>query len=229
MTAIMVLGSLSAGVLVLNRLIDAIRPTIVEYYGVASLDQQMNDGTAAAVSLHFLEFALAVIAFVGTIGFVIAERRRIHSLRSLGPDHGEHVSETRVVRLERREWAQVALGRTLIFGGLLTLLMWAQLSYERVADGLGWVPIGVGSWRALLPYATIMSLTLIVGAIVAAASMFGLRVLHRLHRLATEDEVYAIEGVQPVAQRSSARVATLRERFGDNLLSRPPPVILFAV
>jgi hypothetical protein len=220
-------GSLAGGLLVLNRLVDALRDDFFLYYGISDAAYAQAAETASAqVPLTIGQLAVASLMLFAVIFFIWNERRRVRRLdemhtRCVGCESRELVS----VRMSRGAQFDLLITRTSIYAGAL-LLAWAlQQCAERWLSGMGW-GLEYADWRSLLPLASIFGLCVIAGLVVAAISLFGLRAIfvleHVLDRLRSWRRVRVVSLVPTVGFRHTAR--TFRELMGCDILSRPPPV-----
>lgn len=225
MTFVLVVGSLSVGVLLLRQLTDAMRQSIFWYYGVPVTDfRQMQELGSGGLSLTLGQVAVALIALCGAVAFVAGERRRLARLRA----HRSACERSRycqaIATLSWDERRDTFVLRTSLFSGVLLLLYVLQVSFERFMSGYGW-GLEYAGWTSVLPLASILGLCVLVGLFVAAVSMFGLRIIYSLEVMLTElaRQRHVRGAARAFRYWCEAAQVTLRDRFGDKLLSRPPP------
>jgi hypothetical protein len=212
-------GVLSIGMLLLNWLTSRFASELFFNGSIVSsgFDNAREVGYA---SISIGQWIVAALALVGTVTFVAAERRR---LARLGACRSRE-SRTRHTSVSSLTWQQrrdIVVRRGSLTAGLLVALYLAQESFLQRLSGDGWALTQL----SILPLITLFGLACIVGLFVGALGTFGLRVVNLLETLAG-----LVTGVRGVAAwrpalkwRSCPDSGTFRQRFGDAILSRPPP------
>jgi hypothetical protein len=223
---IIVTGSLALGLLVLSRLVDLFRGDFFLYYGVSDSEYRVLQATAdGRLPLTVGQFAVAALALVVVAFFVRNEQRRVRQSGELDVQCRRRCASVVVARPTFTALFDQFVTRTAAFAGLLFSVWLLQTSFERWFGGYG-LGLEYADWRSLLPLASVFGLCVLVGMLVAAISMVGLRVIHVLE--------VVLGGLIPNLRRAVVRpkvphtVAlrrTFRELRGCDILSRPPPVL----
>ncbi|MBC7460652.1 MAG: hypothetical protein H7287_04755 [Thermoleophilia bacterium] len=222
--SIIVAGSLALGLLVLTRLVDLFRTDFFLYYGVSDSQFHLLQSTAAArVPFTVGQFAVAVLALAVVSAFVRNEHRRVRQVGELDDHCRRSCSEVVVERPAFTAMFDQFVARTAALAGLLFCVWLLQTSFERWLGGFG-LGLEYVDWRSLLPLASVFGLCVLVGMLVAAISMVGLRAIHVLevvlagimHRSRPRLSV-------PKLPHTIALRRTFRELRGCDILSRPPP------
>lgn len=218
---LLVLGALSTGVLLLERLATVFQDSVFLFDGTnRALGDQLSAG---ALSLTLAQISVVVIALVGTAGFALIERRRLQRLHDLRSTCARPTRVAGVARLSTRQRFETFITRTSLSGGVLLLYWILQTSWERYQYGLGW-SIQYADWTSLLPLASIFGLCLLVGTVVAVISMYGLRVIFALELMLHELTRRTRRPFSLFQRRAAEHTRTARELFGYELLSRGPPM-----
>jgi hypothetical protein len=223
---VVVVGSLAVGSLVVDRLVDALHESFFLYYGIsdARFDQLQHVGSSDN-PLRIGHLTVAIIALLGTVAFVMLERRR---LRRLDAMQAECASDERTMRTElvgARTLFDLFITRTSAFAGVLLALWLLQTSFERFLGGAGW-GLEYVDWTSLLPIASVFGVCVLAGMIVAVASLVGLRAIHVLEWALRSIRTMRLRNAsrrQPVAWFDIDRIRSFRDLFGCDILSRPPP------
>lgn len=221
-----VAGSLAIGSLLVNRLVGHFREDFFLFYGVSDSEYRMiQHDVAAQLPLTLGTLMVGAIALVAVCAFVWCERRRIRQQHSLDRTRRDRRRALHVERLSLGSLFDAFVLRTSSFAGLLLSLWLLQSSVERWLGGLG-LGLEYADWRSLLPLASVFGVCVLVGMLVAAVSLVGLRAIHVL-----ELAIGRIGSAWP-RRISSVRLPTfrivdgarmLRELMGRDILSRPPP------
>ena len=216
-------GSLALGLLALHALSGLLRESIF-WYADKSYAEFSAMNHVGHLSLTIGQLATVVIALVGTIAFIATERRRL-ARQDVRQRRARASEQRRSKRLSGRERLEVFATRSIVYTGLLVGVYFLQLSYEHYLAGFGF---GYSD-GSLAPLLAIFAAAWIVGALVAAISMYGMRVLSVLEELF--ERLLDVPSIAVVAVRRYAQEAdrTLRKLFGSDQLSRPPPRVLVPV
>lgn len=221
---IIVAGSLALGLLVLSRLVDMFRSDFFLYYGVSDTDYHSLQQTAAArFPITMGQFAIALLALAVTAIFVRSEQVRLRQAGELS----DHCRDGRLSLVTSRPTFAAMydqfVQRTAGFSGLLFSVWLLQSSFERWLGGFG-LGLEYVNWRSLLPLASIFGLCVLVGMLVAAISMVGLRTIMLLEAVLAAIQHRARRVVsRPALPCTLAQRRTFRELLGCDILSRPPP------
>lgn len=221
-TALVVIGAMSVGSLLLGRLSELYYGSIVFYYGLGDFYEPPIEAVGG-LSLTIGQLCVAALALGGTVFFVAGERRRLRRVRA----HERRCAGTScllgVERLSREQRLLTLLQRTVLFAGVLLVLWFAQTFYLDLVSGYGLplIDVSVGV-SAFMPLITVFFGCLLIGMLVAGVSMFGLRAIVQLRQAFTR--VRARRRVKSVSLRAVHRVIPrLRDLHGIEVLTRPPP------
>ena len=222
-----VAGALAVGSLVVDRLVSLFREDFFLFYGVTDSEYRVLQQNAdARMPLTVTQFVIAAIALVAVVAFVTAERRRIRQACTLSTACRRRSRHLVVERLSASSMFDQFVLRTSSFAGLLLSIWLLQSSLERWLGGFG-LGMEYGSWRSLLPIASIFGLCVLAGMLVAAVSLVGLRAIHVLE-IALERIARRAQRITRVLRRPAYALVdttrTLRELIGCDILSRPPPL-----
>ena len=221
---IIVAGSLALGLLVLTRLVDVFRTDFILYYGVTHTEYDALQQTAAArFPFTVGQMAITLLALSIVAWFVRCEQAR---LRQSGV-FSDHCRGGRLSLVTARPTFAAMFDqfvqRTAGFAGLLFSVWLLQTSFGRWLGGFG-LGLEYANWRSLLPLASIFGLCVLVGMLVAAISMVGLRTILLLEAvLAKIQHRPRRVTARPALPRTVAVRRTFRELLGCDILSRPPP------
>lgn len=218
-------GSMAVGLLLLHRLSEVLRGSIFWYTDKSPAElAAMNH--AGHLSLTIGQLATFTIAFVGMAAFVVTERRRLAANVARERDDRDSTLAVRPLvmarRLGGRRRLELFATRATISTGALIALYFLQLSYEHYLAGFGFSY----SDGELMPLLAVFVAAWVVGSLIAVLSMLGLRVLNVLEQLATRLQRARGEATPLVRRYATVAVWTLRDRFGSDQLSRPPPYVL---
>lgn len=215
---VLTLGALSAGLLVLQKLVVHFHDAFLFFYGVSERQFQ-GFVEVPGFSLSFMQLAIAVIGIVGIAGFIVNERvrsRRIFTWRQR--------SSITISTPNLRELGSAYVIRVAIFSAVLLLIWILQASFINAHAGLGW-GITDGGAEAVLPLVSIFGLCVTVALFVSLVSMLGLRVMNVLECLFIGMLRSFVRARRvPVHAWAPDVVHSLRVLFGFEILSRPPPV-----
>ena len=222
-----VAGALAVGSLVVDRLVSLFREDFFLFYGVSDAEYQLIQQNAdARMPLTVGQLMIATIALVAVVAFVTAERRRLRQSCTLSAACRRRSRHLVVERLSAASMFDAFVLRTSSFAGLLLSIWLLQSSLERWLGGFG-LGLEYGSWRSLLPLASIFGVCVLAGMLVAAVSLVGLRAIHVLE-VVLERIARVLRRVTRVLRRPAYAFTdtarTLRELIGCDILSRPPPL-----
>lgn len=227
--AIVIVGSLAMGTLLVNRLVDLFSASFAAYYGVSNglRDDQhfgaWGDVSLGELSLTSVQIAIALIATVGIAWFVTSERRRARRLAACHEDCARQGVALATRSLCGRELFDMFIVRTSAFGGILLTYWMLQSCLQHMVEGGGW-QLGYDGWSSLLPLASIFGVCLLVGTFVALISMVGMRAIFGLRAMfdSLRRQIMRIPAFAS-AWCNDLRVRNVRDLFGYEILSRPPP------
>lgn len=223
-----VAGSLALGTLVLNRLVDLFRNDFALYYGVSDRDVEvLRANVDAQVPLTLGQFTVTLVLFIAVFAFLWAERRRMRQAMAFDAIGRGRRTEIVVERVGPAVLYEQFVLRTSAFAGVLQTLWLLQVCADRWLGGFGW-GLDYTGWTSLLPLASIFGLCVLAGMLVAAISLYGLRAISVLElalRSIAQRRVRRAAGRVSVRRHVRHTAHTFRERFGCDILSRPPPVL----
>ena len=227
---VVAIGALALGALVVDLLVDRWHESIFLYYGLEPGGYQALQQLDAGLPVSFGQFAVAVIASIGMLGFIASElwRARVH--RNLEdecacacPRQGAR-SIIVAERLTLGEWYRQMVGRTSLAGGGLFAAWTLQMAFERWAGGHGWGLV-YADVRSALPLVSIFGVCVLAGVIVALITIVGMRAV-RVLQVLVEQVIRRLRAPRATRLRRGSYhpVLALRELLGVDILSRPPPV-----
>lgn len=216
-------GSLSSGVLVLGRLTEAVGARLFSTYGEVHFSREVEHLSWDALSLTLAHLTIATLALLGIIWFVATERARLRRLRHHQKECRRLETIQSVTPLGTRERVELFVRRTTAFSTLLMAYWLFEAAFGRYLAGEGF-SLGYVEWTQVLPLVSIFGLCVVVGMLVAGISMYGMRLLLSLERLVALHTRRPILAFRLWSRRRSQGTRTLRERFGNDMLSRPPPL-----
>ena len=222
-----VAGAVAVGSLVVERLVAFFREDFFLYYGVSDTEYQLVQQHAdARLPLTISQLMVAAIALVAVVVFVWNERRRLRQTCTITAACRRRSRHLVVERLSAASMFDAFVLRTSSFAGLLLSAWLLQTSLERWLGGFG-LGLEYGSWRSLLPIASVFGVCVLAGMLVAALSLVGLRAIHVLE-IALDRIARRAARITRVLRRPAYAITdtarTLRELIGCDILSRPPPL-----
>ena len=215
--AILTLGVLAAGMLMLESLITRFHDGLLMFYGISEADFRVGDHVAG-LSMSIGQFFVAVIGIIGIIGFIINER--VVLSRRAAEGTAERVV---VTKLPIDVVARTYVKRCIVFSDVLLTGWLLQASYINMREGFGW-GLGFSGWKSVLPIMLIFGFCIGVGLIAAAISMLGLRAIQLLEAMIHGIVRCTVHRAQRVVWQEGIDSPTARQRFGLDILSRPPPM-----
>jgi len=223
--AIIIAGSLALGLLVLGRLVDFFQADFFLYYGVPETElHQISEQADARMPLTVGWIAIAAMALAVIAAFVRSEHRRVRQAGELDAHCRQQCAAVVVEqRVGLHEMFDQFIARTSGFAGLLFSVWLLQSSFERYLSGNG-LGLEYADYRSLLPLASVFGLCVLVGMLVSAISMVGLRAIHVLEAaLAGFLRSFRVAIVRAALPHAIVFRRTFRELRGCEILSRPPP------
>lgn len=224
--AVTVAGLLAVGSLVVSRLVRFFRDDFFLFYGVSDVEYRvLQENAASNLPFTIGKLMVAALALVAVCAFIWTERRRLRQADEFGTLVRHRRRELVVERLSLGSWFDAFVLRTSAFAGLLLSMWLLQSSLERRLGGFGW-GLEYADWRSLLPLVSVFGVCVLVGTLVSAMSLVGTRAIHVLElvlgRIARRRRRNV--SVSFRCRRQPARVRTIRELIGCDILSRPPPL-----
>lgn len=215
-----VAGLLAFGLILLNIVTDAMREEIFLFYGLDG-QEYSEASTLMSEGLTLTHVAVVAALLTAVVAFIVVERLRVsRSTKASGMNH------VAVSRLAIRELVDIFVIRASLMAGGLLACWTVQQSALRWRAGLGWNL--AYDPHSLLPIASIFGLCCVVGLVVAAISLVGIRAITQLQAIWTLVTSYRHR--RPVLafrvwrkRKDEHWHRDQRDRFGLELLSRPPP------
>jgi hypothetical protein len=214
-------GMLAFGMILLNIVTNAFREQIFLFYGLND-EEYAQASTLMTEGLTLTHVAVVAALLFAVITFIVVERRRMAAANRISP-----IDRVEVTRLTARQLIDVYVVRASLMAGGLFSCWTMQQSTLRWRTGLEWNL--AYDPRSLLPIASIFGLCCLVGLLVAAISLVGIRAITQLEaiwmlvsRITRRRPVLAFR-VWRKRKDEHWRHRDQRERFGLELLSRPPP------
>lgn len=223
---IVVIGALVLGLLILGNLYEHLRPDFQDYYGISGIETDtVNENLDALLPITVVQLIIGLFALIGTFWFIASERYRLrkkitHHKISMDKGNYVHVSRPSFSAL----FDELVL-RGSAFAGLLMSGWLLQTSLERHLAGIGW-GMEYEGWQSVIALASVFGLSVLVGVVVACFSMVGLRAITVLEIALSSIRKRLLRNSDqklPKHWGSYISLRTIREVFGYEILSRPPP------